>query len=226
MGRKVDVGDLVSSAEAGERLGVKRSLVHDWLRRYPDFPRPIARLAIGLVWSWPDIEKWTAETGRPRRAVRRRRERHAPACRRRSLCGLSASTSSIPPTSRGGPLLVRILWPGPFAASLTAPISCLRSSAPLSTSSRGQASGMGPSSGWQTGNSDLKSLPPVRGRGLVIRRDTGHHPTRRAGAGRRKPAQAGTGAGWHLFAPRVSRLAGLVEHDQLVITPLLGDGPC
>ena len=65
MGRKVDVADLVDASEIAVRLGVKRpSVVHDWRRRYPEFPLPIARLKLGYVWSWPDVLTWAEKTGR------------------------------------------------------------------------------------------------------------------------------------------------------------------
>jgi hypothetical protein len=67
MPRKVDVDDLVSAPEIAERFGLHdRNIAHNWLRRYPDSPRPVARLAIGHVWSWPDVERWGARTGHGR----------------------------------------------------------------------------------------------------------------------------------------------------------------
>jgi hypothetical protein len=33
----------------------------------PDFPKPVADLAMGLVWYWPEIERWAKATGRPAR---------------------------------------------------------------------------------------------------------------------------------------------------------------
>ena len=39
-------------------------LVYSWRRRHADFPAPIARLRIGFVWSWPDVERWARKTGR------------------------------------------------------------------------------------------------------------------------------------------------------------------
>jgi hypothetical protein len=63
--RSVKVSDLVGSSEIATRLGVgKGSVVHDWRQRYPDFPEPVARLKVGLVWAWPDVEKWAKATGR------------------------------------------------------------------------------------------------------------------------------------------------------------------
>jgi hypothetical protein len=61
----VDADDLVSASEIATRLGAKRpGVVHDWRRRHPDFPEPIARLALGYVWSWRDVEAWARATGR------------------------------------------------------------------------------------------------------------------------------------------------------------------
>jgi predicted DNA-binding transcriptional regulator AlpA len=59
------VDQLVGAAEIAERLGVKRAtVVHDWRRRHPEFPQPVATLSAGLVWAWPDVAAWAAETGR------------------------------------------------------------------------------------------------------------------------------------------------------------------
>jgi len=65
MGRKVDVNDLVGTAEIAGRLGLSHpQSVHGWRRRYSDFPQPIAHLKTALVWNWPDIERWARRTGR------------------------------------------------------------------------------------------------------------------------------------------------------------------
>lgn len=62
--------NLVGSAEIARRLGMKNpELVHAWRRRYDDFPEPVARLSIGLVWNWPDVERWGKATGRLGSAV-------------------------------------------------------------------------------------------------------------------------------------------------------------
>ena len=56
---------LVGTTEIAERLGVKRQhVVHDWRRRYPDFPKPVAHLKTALIWYWPDVERWAKQTGR------------------------------------------------------------------------------------------------------------------------------------------------------------------
>ena len=63
--RKVDVEQLVGTAEIAERLKVKSpELVHAWRRRHDDFPEPVAHLKIGYVWAWPDVEAWAKATGR------------------------------------------------------------------------------------------------------------------------------------------------------------------
>lgn len=65
MGKRIDVDNLVGAAEIAERCGVKRpQVVHDWRRRYPDFPESVAHLTQTLVWNWPEVERWAKATGR------------------------------------------------------------------------------------------------------------------------------------------------------------------
>ena len=65
VGRKVDVEDLVGAAEIAERLNVRRPhLIHDWRRRYADFPEPVVTLKGTLIWSWREVEAWARSTGR------------------------------------------------------------------------------------------------------------------------------------------------------------------
>jgi hypothetical protein len=67
MSKKVDVDDLVSAAEIAARFGFNdRNLAHSWMKRYPEFPRPVVRLAIGNVWIWSEVEGWAASTGHGR----------------------------------------------------------------------------------------------------------------------------------------------------------------
>jgi predicted DNA-binding transcriptional regulator AlpA len=73
--RRVPVSDLVGAAEIAERLGVgKSTVVHDWRRRYEDFPQPVAELSAGMVWAWTDVEKWALarSIGSPREPDPRR----------------------------------------------------------------------------------------------------------------------------------------------------------
>ncbi|HXN60553.1 MAG TPA: hypothetical protein VN886_08880 [Acidimicrobiales bacterium] len=61
--------DLVGAAEIAGRLGIKQATtVHGWRRRHKDFPQPVAVLRSGLVWAWPDVERWAKATGRDVRA--------------------------------------------------------------------------------------------------------------------------------------------------------------
>lgn len=56
---------LVGVTEIAQRLGVRSpQRVRDWQRRYPDFPQPVAKLAMGLVWYWPQVQKWAKDNGR------------------------------------------------------------------------------------------------------------------------------------------------------------------
>jgi hypothetical protein len=59
------VDELVGAAEIARRMGVgKSTVVHDWRHRHPDFPEPVTSLTAGLIWAWPDVEKWAKATGR------------------------------------------------------------------------------------------------------------------------------------------------------------------
>lgn len=65
VGRRIDAEHLVGAAEIALRLGVARpQVVHEWRRRYDDFPEPVAHLRQALVWYWPDVERWAKATGR------------------------------------------------------------------------------------------------------------------------------------------------------------------
>lgn len=64
VGRQVDADDLVSAVEIARRLDVRRGVVYDWRRRYPEFPEPVAQLGSVHVWVWGDVEAWAQETGR------------------------------------------------------------------------------------------------------------------------------------------------------------------
>ena len=59
MGRKVDVDDLVGAYEIAVRLGMARpQVIHEWRRRHPDFPEPVAALKTALIWDWNAVETW------------------------------------------------------------------------------------------------------------------------------------------------------------------------
>lgn len=54
------VMELMGAAEIKELLGVSRQRVQQLIRR-PDFPRPIASLAMGKVWRREDVLRWARE---------------------------------------------------------------------------------------------------------------------------------------------------------------------
>jgi chromosome partitioning protein len=57
--------DLVGTVEIAERLGLAYpETVHNWRKRYEDFPEPIATVSGTLVWEWADVEAWARATGR------------------------------------------------------------------------------------------------------------------------------------------------------------------
>jgi predicted DNA-binding transcriptional regulator AlpA len=59
------VDQLVGASEIAKRTGMKRpQVVHVWRNRYADFPAPVASLDMGLVWYWPEVERWARKTGR------------------------------------------------------------------------------------------------------------------------------------------------------------------
>ena len=59
------MSELVGATEIAKRLGFARAqVVHTWRRRHADFPEPVAVLEMGLVFYWPEIERWARRTGR------------------------------------------------------------------------------------------------------------------------------------------------------------------
>ena len=65
LGRKIDVEDLVGSAEIASRLGLSQvENVHTWRNRHADFPQPLTVIGRAMIWSWRDVELWARETGR------------------------------------------------------------------------------------------------------------------------------------------------------------------
>lgn len=65
MGKRIDIDRLVGATEIAERAGVKRpQVVHDWRRRYIEFPGPLTTIGGALVWDWNAVERWLRKTGR------------------------------------------------------------------------------------------------------------------------------------------------------------------
>jgi hypothetical protein len=56
--------ELVGMIEIAMRAGVRRAVVSVWRARYPDFPAPVAELAIGPVFVWAPVQAWLEDTGR------------------------------------------------------------------------------------------------------------------------------------------------------------------
>ncbi len=59
------MNDLVGAAEIADRLGLSHAqTVHNFRKRYADFPQPVAALRQAMVWEWPQVEAWARATGR------------------------------------------------------------------------------------------------------------------------------------------------------------------
>lgn len=54
---------VVGQNEVIQMLGISRRRVTT-LARSEDFPKPIATLSIGRIWSYDDIKEWAERTGR------------------------------------------------------------------------------------------------------------------------------------------------------------------
>jgi hypothetical protein len=50
--------DIVGVTEIATRADVNRDTIQKWRDRHLDFPRPMATLAAGPVWSWEAIDRW------------------------------------------------------------------------------------------------------------------------------------------------------------------------
>src|SRR4051794_15608156 len=62
MAEPIDPDLLVGAQEIADRLGVAHmETVHNWRRRYPDFPQPVAQISRTFIWYWPDVERWNEE---------------------------------------------------------------------------------------------------------------------------------------------------------------------
>lgn len=56
-------GSLMGSAEIGSLFGISRQRVQQLVAK-PDFPKPLADLAMGKVWSADDVRAWGVRNGR------------------------------------------------------------------------------------------------------------------------------------------------------------------
>jgi len=67
MGPKVDIDDLVSAADVAVLLGLAHhNSVTTYLRRYPDFPRPMVERSGGRIrlWDKRDVIAWRDQRSR------------------------------------------------------------------------------------------------------------------------------------------------------------------
>jgi hypothetical protein len=60
----VGEGDRVTAAAIARRAGVGRAAVGNWRKRYADFPAPVAGGANTPLFSWVQVERWLAESGK------------------------------------------------------------------------------------------------------------------------------------------------------------------
>jgi predicted DNA-binding transcriptional regulator AlpA len=56
--------DLVATGDIANMAGVTVDAVAQWVRRYPDFPVPVAVTSGGKIWQREDVEAWLRKTGR------------------------------------------------------------------------------------------------------------------------------------------------------------------
>jgi len=55
------MSEYVGVFEIAKMAGVSRAAVCNWQNRYDDFPKPVAELAQGPVWTKHAIQKWLNE---------------------------------------------------------------------------------------------------------------------------------------------------------------------
>lgn len=53
----------MAAAEVAMMLGLSRQRVTQ-LTAKPDFPKPLATLTVGKIWSYGDVREWAERTGR------------------------------------------------------------------------------------------------------------------------------------------------------------------
>lgn len=59
VGRRVDIDDLLDASEVAEMLGLAfRNSAHQYLKRYPDFPRPVIDRPGLKLWLRSEVRAW------------------------------------------------------------------------------------------------------------------------------------------------------------------------
>ncbi len=56
-GLELDPDDIVGAPEIADRSGIHPEYPKTWGGR-ESFPGPVAKLEIGKLWLWPDVEAW------------------------------------------------------------------------------------------------------------------------------------------------------------------------
>jgi predicted DNA-binding transcriptional regulator AlpA len=63
--RTVKVENLIEAQGIADRLGLaQRQTIDSWMRRHPDFPRPLGTWGRTRLWDWSEVEAWARRTGR------------------------------------------------------------------------------------------------------------------------------------------------------------------
>lgn len=65
-----ELGDLVTGAEIGRRLGVSTQRAHQ-LARLDGFPGPVGRVGSAIVWHWAEVKAWDKARRRTRGPAKR-----------------------------------------------------------------------------------------------------------------------------------------------------------
>lgn len=55
---KWEMNDLVGVGDLAKELGESKATIVNWSRRYPDFPKPLARISNGPVYSRQQVTEW------------------------------------------------------------------------------------------------------------------------------------------------------------------------
>jgi len=62
--------DLLGASEVAKELGVSRQRVYQLAETHTNFPKPVAQLSRGALWSGTEVRRWAyswrREGGRPR----------------------------------------------------------------------------------------------------------------------------------------------------------------
>ncbi len=98
MGRKIDVEDLLDSAQVSTELGLSSSTgISVYRSRYPDFPPPVVNTGRCMLWARRDVDRWRGASRGSRRVRTDRAERQQFLAMivRRSIFGLRAQRERL-----------------------------------------------------------------------------------------------------------------------------------